>query len=365
MKKTLVALAAISAVTGAMADATISGFIDGAYTTNRSTTSAGVSTTANPVVSSGAGQSQLTFAYSEDLGDGMKSIANIRVAPSPFTGAIAQDVSEVGISGGFGTAMLVRDYGIDFMVHAAADASGWTSGATGVVHNTSAGTGNAAVYVLPTFVPGLGVVLAKGLAGAAAGAGDATAYKLTYSTGGLQVQYAGASVKNIAAGTANIAAATTAQAATNTAAGVTSVAASAGTGWTTNFAIGGATTTQEATAANSTAKVTALAVTYDLGMAKLHYGQFSGKSGGDADQASKSSMMGVSFPLGATTVGITSSSAQRTSAAAATVKASGYRGKVSYALSKRTTVYGAYGAAKVDASTAADKQTAFGLTHSF
>jgi predicted porin len=100
-------------------------------------------------------------------------------------------------------------------------------------------------------------------------------------------------------------------------------------------------------------------------MAKLHYGQFSGKSGGDSDQASKSSMMGVSFPLGATTVGITSSSAQRTNAAAVTVKASGYRGKVSYALSKRTTVYGAYGAEKVDATTQADKQTTFGLAHSF
>ena len=187
MKKTLVALAAISAVTGAMAQATITGMIDGAYQTNKSTTAAGVSSSTSSLASSGAGQSQLTFAYSEDLGDGMKSIANIRVNPSPFTGAISQDVSEVGISGGFGTAMLVRDYGIDFMVHAAADASGWTSGATGVVHNTSAGTGNALVYVLPTFAPGLGVVLAKGIAGVAAGDGDATAYKLTYSTGGLSV----------------------------------------------------------------------------------------------------------------------------------------------------------------------------------
>jgi len=359
MKKTLVAVAAMAAVTGAFAQATISGMIDGAYTTNRSTTSGGVSTTANSVTSAGAGQSQLTFAYSEDLGGGMKSIANIRVAPSPFTGAIAQDVSEVGVSGGFGTVMLVRDYGIDFMVHAAADASGWTSGATGVVHNTSAGSGNAAVYVLPTFVPGLGVVLAKGLAGAAAGDGDATAYKLTYNTGGLAVQYAGASVKKIAAGTASAAAGEPGDAEAEP------LAAVVGTGWTTDVAIGGATTTQEVTAANSTAKVTALAVTYDLGMAKLHYGQFSGKSGGDADQASKSSMMGVSFPLGATTVGITTSTAQRTNANAVTVKASGYRGKVSYALSKRTTVYGAYGAAKVDSSTAADKQTAFGLTHSF
>jgi len=341
-----------------MADATISGFLDSAYTTNKSTTSANVSTSASSLASSGSGQSQITFAASEDLGSGMKAMANIRVAPSPFTGAIAQDVSEVGVSGGFGTVMLARDYGIDFMVHAAADASGWTSAATGVVHNAGTGTGNAAIYVLPTFAPGLGVVLAKGLAGGTSGDGDTTAYKLTYNTGGLEVQYAGASTKNIAAGTVNYAAI----ARTSSAA---AAAAVAGTGWTTNYTIGGATSAQEVTTANSTAKVTALAVTYDLGMAKLHYGSFSGKSGGDADQASKSSMIGVSMPFGATTVGITSSSAKRTNAAATTVKASGYRGKVSHALSKRTTVYGAYGAAKVDASTAADKQTAFGMTHSF
>jgi len=345
MKKTLVAVAAMAAVTGVMAQATISGFIDGAYTTTKSTDDANVSTSTSSVGSGAAGQSQITFATSEDLGGGMKAIANIRVAPSPFTGAFAQDISEVGLSGDFGTVLLVRDYGIDFFVHAAADASGWTSGAKGVVHNTSSGTSNAVAYVLPTFVPGLGVVLAKGVAGTAGGDGDATAYKLTYSTGGLMVQYAGASVNNIAAGTA----------ATD----------GTGTGWTTNFATGGIDTIQEATAANSKFTLSALAVTYDLGMAKLHYGKFYRKSGGDADQKSSSDMMGVSFPLGATTVGITSSSAKRTAADTTTVKASGYRGKVAYALSKRTTVYGAYGAEKVSDTTQADKQTTFGLIHSF
>ena len=361
MKKTLVAVAAISVVTGAMAQATITGMIDGAYTSNKATSAANVTTSTNTLTSAGAGQSQITFSAAEDLGGGMKAIANIRVAPSPFTGAFAQDVSEVGVSGGFGQALLVRDYGIDFMVHAAADASGWTSGAKGVVHNTSSGSGNAVAYVLPTFVPGLGVILARGLNGGDKGDGDATAYKLTYSTGGLQIQYAGASVKNIAAGTASAAA----QTATDTKAA--GAAAVAGTGWQTNFStgLGTAAVTKEATAANSKAAVTALAITYDLGMAKLHYGKFSAKSGGDADQKSSSDMMGVSFPLGATTVGITSSSAKRTNAAGTTAKASGTRGKVSYALSKRTTVYGAFGKEKVDATTLADKQTAFGLTHSF
>jgi hypothetical protein len=227
--------------------------------------------------------------------------------------------------------------------------------------STGGASGNAVVYVLPQLAPGVGIVLAKGLANGASGDGDTTAYRLRYSTGGLMVQYAGFSTNNIAAGTAN----TVARAATG---GYDAETASVGTGWTTNFSTGLAstvTTTQEATAANSKAGGTALGITYNFGMATVSYGTFTAKSGGDADQKAKATIMGVSMPFGATTVGITSSSAQRTNAAATTVKASGYRGKVSYALSKRTSVYAAYGAEKVEATTLANKQTAFGLTHSF
>jgi len=342
MKKTLVAVAAMAAVTGAMAQATISGMIDGAYTTNKATTAANVSTSTSSVGSGAAGQSQISIKSSEDLGGGMKAFGALRINPNPYSAGnvaatnLAQDVSEVGISGDFGTVLLNRDYGIAFDVHASADASGWTSGAKGVVHNTGTGISNGVVYVLPTFVQGLDALVAKGVSGTAGGDGDAIAYRLKYTTGGLMVQYAGASVNNIAAGT-----------------------------WATNFTTGGTTATTEATAANAKASLTALAVTYDLGMAKLHYGKFSAKSGGDTDQKSSSDMMGVSIPFGATTVGITSSSAKRTIAAATTVKASGYRGKVAYALSKRTTAYAAYGTEKVSNTTQSDKQTTIGLTHGF
>jgi len=327
-----------------MAQATISGQIDGAYTTNKATTAANVSTTTSSVGSGAAGQSQISIKSSEDLGGGMKAFGALRINPYPYSDGsvvatnLSQDVSEVGISGDFGTVLLNRDYGIAFDVHASADASGWTSGAKGVVHNTGTGISNGVVYVLPNFVPGLDALVAKGVSGVAGGDGDATAYRLKYTTGGLMVQYAGASVNNIAATTA---------------------------GWATNFTTGGTTATTEATAANAKASLTALAVTYDLGMAKLHYGKFSAKSGGDADQKSSSDMMGVSIPFGATTVGITSSSAKRTIAAATTVKASGYRGKVAYALSKRTTAYAAYGTEKVSDTTQSDKQTTIGLTHGF
>ncbi len=356
MKKTLVAVAAMAVVTGAMADATISGFLDGAYTIDTTTTNLGASTKTTTLAPSGSGQSQITFAASEDLGSGLKAFANMRFVPDVFgavaapaapattqSGGFNSDVSEIGVSGAFGTIQLAKDYGIDFMVHAAADATGWTGSSTaGVVHNTSGTPGQAVIYVLPTMVPGVGVVVARGLGGATTGAGDATVYKLTYSAGALALQYAGGSFKN-AAGTAGT------------------------DGFATDFAIGGnvTTTNSDAVTLGSKTSLTALAVTYDLGMAKLHYGSFSRKNSTDSDLKSSSNMMGVSVPFGATTVSFTSSSAKRSSDVALVTKASGTRAKVSYALSKRTTAYGAIGSVSVDGSTAANKHTAIGLTHSF
>ena len=126
MKKTLVAVAALAAVTGAMAEVTISGFFDAGVTSSKATSTAGTSSTTNAVASPGSGQSQITFAAPEDLGDGMKAFANIRAMPSPFaaTSTFAGDASEVGLSGPFGTAQIVRDYSMDFGTHAAADAAG-------------------------------------------------------------------------------------------------------------------------------------------------------------------------------------------------------------------------------------------------
>jgi len=334
MKKTLVAVAAMAAVTGAMADATISGFFDSAYTIN-SVTAAGTGlTTKNTTLApSGSGQNQITFGASEDLGGGLKAFANLRIMPLPNSNALNQDASEIGVSGGFGTFQIGKDYSIDHGVIAQVDASGYTGGSPGVVNIGNGGaSGNAVVYVLPTMVSGVGIIVAKGLANGAAGDGDATAYRLSYSTGGLLVQYAGFSVNNVAAGTAS-------QAAGAGVAGVSAPSAAvAGTGWQTNFTTGGATAAREATAANSKRAGTALGISYNFGMATVSFGSFTDKSGGDADQKASANIMGVSIPFGATTIGLTSSNAKRTNAAGTAVKASGTRAKLSYALRTDSTV---------------------------
>jgi len=310
----------MAAVTGAMAQATISGFFDSAYTINSVTSTANVTTKRTNLAPSGSGQNQITFGNSEDLGGGMKAFANLRIMPLPNSNALNQDASEIGVSGGFGTFQIGKDYSIDHGVIAQVDASGYTGGSPGVVNIGNGGaSGNAVIYVLPTMVSGVGIIVAKGLANGAAGDGDATAYKITYTTGGLTVAYAGASVANVAVGT-----------------------------YQTGFTTGGATAATEATAANSKRGVTALGISYNLGMATVSYGSFTDKSGGDADQKASANIMGVSIPFGATTIGLTSSNAKRTNAAGTAVKASGTRAKLSYALSKRTSAYGAIGSESVE-----------------
>jgi len=336
MKKTLVAVAALAAVTGAMAEVTISGFVDGGVSSIKSTTTAGVSSTTNSVTSPGAGQSQITFAASEDLGGGTTALANIRLNPSIFAGTITSDVSEIGLKGAFGTALIARDFSIDFFTHAAADASGWTSGAEGVVHNISATAGNAVAYVLPTFVEGLGVVLARGFAGNAGGGGDGTAYKLTYKTGGFMGEYAASSTKTSS----------------------TSL-------WTEDFTIGGTATDTETLAVGGTVKTSAIALTYDLGVAKLHGGMFNSSASADGDQKASSYMYGVSAPIGATTLGLTISGADRTNSSNVTKKATGYRISAFYSLSKRTSAYVAYGSESKSSTTAKDTQSMLGVKHSF
>jgi predicted porin len=114
--------------------------------------SANASTSASTLAPSGSGQNQITFAASEDLGSGLKAFANLRIVPSPnAAGAIGADASEIGLSGGFGTFQIGKDYSIDHAVIAQVDASGYTGGSKGVVNIGNGGaSSNAVVYVLPT-----------------------------------------------------------------------------------------------------------------------------------------------------------------------------------------------------------------------
>jgi predicted porin len=73
MKKTLVAVAAMAVVTGAMANVTIGGLVDQAVSSAKATTAAGVTTTTKSIAPVVNGASELFFTGSEDLGDGLKA----------------------------------------------------------------------------------------------------------------------------------------------------------------------------------------------------------------------------------------------------------------------------------------------------
>lgn len=143
MKKTLIALAALSSIAGvaqAQSSVTLYGLVD-AYVGSRSVTAGGVKTTQTVVNSSGQNNSRFGFRGTEDLGGGLKAIFALEGgfntddgAGNASGGGLFTRQSNVGLTGGFGTVKLGR-------VYTAYDA---LRGATNNVYDSNfAVTGNA------------------------------------------------------------------------------------------------------------------------------------------------------------------------------------------------------------------------------
>jgi hypothetical protein len=172
---------------------------------------------------------------------------------------------------------------------------------------------------------------------------------------------------------------------------VTTTTSLAGTTTTTTYSasnqltgtkIGGTATALSARTALDKTKISAIAATYDFGMAKAFYGSSTIKSSSTEAQI-KTSTTGISVPFGAIGVGYAVSSEKGTSdgtgltsanavavATGKTVESSASRLFVTYALSKRTTAYAMSGKASVDtiagtASTLKTTVTSVGIKHGF
>ena len=352
MKKTLVALAAISAVTGAMAQATIYGNIDQALTKSR-TTVAGVQTSSSTGMGSyQMGGSQIGFKGEEDLGSGLKAsflhemgVTTEQDTSPGFRNAAAQTFTTrqayVGLSGGFGALRIGKQYSAAFINLIGSDPFGATGGSGALyvggllIGNQGTGIDNplrqdkAIRYDLPTLVPGVTIGATKVFAGADTGNGsgaktaDSTGYAISYASGPLNVGYTSDSIK------------------------AQSVAA---TGLTA--------------AATSTTKLTTFAAQYDLGMAKLTYHDGKIMNNG---KGVKSSMTGIAVPMGAATLMLTSSTGKANTAAGDT-KLKGTQYGANYALSKRTVAYlHANNSTGTTAANVATKINGYGLGihHSF
>ena len=323
MKKTLVAVAAITAVTGAMAQATISGSIEMGYTSATTSTAGSVATTKS--LGDGHGNSSLNFNAAEDLGGGVKADMQIGFLPivDKYTGTQTSYQSFLGLSGDFGRiqggaftqsqANVVFNY--DLMGAWGLSVANFAAVNTGFFMN------NQLKYSLPAIAKGFTADYTKGF-GETTGSkiGDSNTYAVGYKTGGFSADYA-----------------------------YTSMASS---------------TTVTMSASN-------VGLSYDFGMAKVSALIASQKNG--ANTTVTGSSYGVSVPFGAAAIAVQQSNATAytasTTAAPTAVAQSALDWKISYALSKRTSVYGMYGSASGYGTAAAtgnsNKKTQIFVLHSF
>jgi len=301
MKKTLVAVAAMAAVTGAMAQATIYGTIDAAYTSQTAKTSATNTNKTTSIGGTNNGGSAIGFKASEDLGNGLKASFQQEIGLNTDENGGPGDAqgyenrnSFVGLSGGFGDLKIGRQYNFAFYNVISNDPMGFSglntfvaAGAGGVAR-----TSDMIVYTAPTLIPGVGIQVAKAMGeavtstAAPAKTGDSTSYALTYSNAGLYV---------------------------------------------------GTTSESVVTTATSKTKHTTTTATYNFGMVKV--GITSTKTALGTAYA-KGSMTSISAPIGDATVWYSSGDLkQAASATSAQITTKGSQYGVNYSLSKMTYVY--------------------------
>jgi predicted porin len=172
MKKSLIALAAVAAATGAMAQSSVSiyGVMDIGPNVVKSTSATGVTTSTTNGNASGAWASnRLGFTGTEDLGGGIKAGFTYELGMAAGTTgdlAVAGGVrqSNVTLSGGMGSLNYGRQYNPAFLLNIALDAGGANNvmaGRTVYLATTTTRSNGLATYTTPT-IGGFTAKLAMG-----------------------------------------------------------------------------------------------------------------------------------------------------------------------------------------------------------
>ena len=341
MKKTLVALAAISAVTAAMADVTIYGTIEQTYKSASQSTDGVLDSKSTSIGEYQMGTSLIGFKGSEDMGSGMKASFLYEMGINAQTSATAplNRQAYVGLSGGFGALRIGKQYSSSFNNLVSADPGGAT-GAPGALYLAVNVSNNgsesplrqdsAIQYDLPTIASGLKITLTKVVAGhdtadGGSKVGDSQGYAFNYASGPFNVGYTSDSTKSqdIMFGTSTMVA-----------------------------AVDGTSTKQNTLAAG-----------YDLGMAKVSYSDAKVMNNGEGIKAS---MFALSAPVGGANLFVSSSTGKIITTSETKLKGMQYG--LNYALSKRTVAY--YHAGKTTVTDSSNSQIAIkgygiGIHHSF
>jgi len=315
MKKTLVAVAALTAITGAMAEVSITGLLDVAATVNGTSSTLG----AGP-----NGGSEFTLGVKEDLGNGISAIGAYTIHGDVLAGSGGTDNtfrsynSYVGLAGDFGSIKLGSNWSPMFLASTISDVTGrWNS--SSLANPAELQNANSVTYTSPS-ISGFSFSLQQQMATAGdyatsnpsiflnqTGGGAAQAWSINYSNGALNAAYASSK------GSLD----------------------SAGTAYATQSSI--------------------LAASYNLGVATVHYANLITDNATNGTNVT-SNGVGISAPIGESVV----VGAQWSSNNAATaVTEQSY--VATYNLSKRTAVY----AGSYLKSTDSSATTQIGLKHAF
>jgi len=306
MKKTLVAIAVLSSVTGAMAEATITGSVQ-AGSNQMSYSQSGSSTVKTLTFGDSNGNTVFNITDTEDLGGGLMFKGNIAVETglsSQSLGGNGVNETYASLTGGFGGIKVGALQTPQFLAIAAGDAAGLLISNLVYTNNThQSGAYGANVllqtssfqYTTPAFVDGLSLKYQYGAAGNGDSLGDANHYAADYKAGAFAAGIAYSTLKNLA--------------------------------YTTD-------------------KATTYYATYDFGVAKLQALWGKAETSGSSDVNSTS--IGFQVPMGAATFMYNHSSSDgrvtnysEYRSVEAVDQAGDFIG-VSYALSKRTTAYAAF-----------------------
>jgi predicted porin len=155
MKKTLIALAAVAVSSAAMAQVTVSGAWGVAYQSfdvaNQAEASKGFSMT----------DSDINFAVSEDLGNGLRASGSVSLSANNARGGnVTKNDSSLAVSGGFGTISVANTRSSNAAIAANVFASSMP--VTSIYASTdSRAAGDAATYTTPELVKGLRLSLTQ------------------------------------------------------------------------------------------------------------------------------------------------------------------------------------------------------------
>nr|WP_315465131.1 porin [uncultured Rhodoferax sp.] len=319
MKKTLIALAVLAASGASFAQVTITG--EYAYGWNTA-----VSSTGAEASGFGVDTSFVKFAAGEDLGGGLKVAAEMSLDGFARTTATGGN-SSLSLTGGFGKIKLATEKGADYLSTVIDGIAGLDSGDVAKVFGART-VNDSVAYTSPDF-GGLTFGLSH------------TEHKDTLGLGKGSAGASGQRSNSLSA---------------SYAAGPLSV-----TGAYTSWDSQG----QESVADNSKSRVRAKG-SYDFGAFKLGAGfsQTQRNKGNTTD-----AIVAATVPFGALTLGVDFGSSKRNDSgtAANDINATGYGVKAAYALSKRTSLWGAYTSSDTAVSSATQRSTLteLVLSHTF